>query len=558
MNKLVDNVNKMKELEKDNLDALSYSIKAMMDSNPNTIFVNKIEMGDTTSYVGSLSLKQFAEIAIFARELPLMEKMVVIEPKTGRPSLKRDPKSLNDLTQREIDHKREAALVDYLLDDRRKFPTALCVITADWVDPKDSYDQNYWHEGINPKAKQDSCNYTALTPDMGLLKLDENFRIYALDGQHRLLGIKRLKELAEQGRVTLNYTTKKELSKDFPGIETTDLRKILSERISVEFVIGVKKGETRSEAKERVRTLFVDINDEQKRLSKAAGAALKDSGYTALIKQIMTRDSFVDLRGINKDKVGEIDVTNLKATNPTDGSQEFTTLDILARMAEALFEKKGDLGRSFTKSETKELIEDHEDTFLEFLQHMKKMKCIDAYLNASNITAMHLRLYSKKSIPNTEPKQYGEGNILFRRVGQIVFARAIGAILQKNPETNLKEVFKKVYKFEARGGFSKIDNPESIFHMVLFDRNRNRMLVNETAIELASKLIQYVLVQNLTNDEREDLRQHLIEKRIVKSEEGERILDYSGKYLTFNRSNPDDEDSVITKYESEFKLPETV
>ena len=84
------------------------------------------------------------------------------------------------------------------------------------------------------------------------------------------------------------------------------------------------------------------------------------------------------------------------------------------------------------------------------------------------------------------------------------------------------------------------------------------MLVNESAIELASKLIQYVLVQNLTNDEREDLRQHLIEKRIVKSEDGERILDYSGKYLTFNRSNPDDEDSVITKYESEFKLPETV
>ena len=38
--------------------------------------------------------------------------------------------------------------------------------------------------------------------------------------------------------------------------------------------------------------------------------------------------------------MGEIDVTNLKATNPTDVSHEFTTFDILARMAEALFEKE--------------------------------------------------------------------------------------------------------------------------------------------------------------------------------------------------------------------------
>ena len=40
----------------------------------------------------------------------------------------------------------------------------------------------------------------------------------------RLLGIKRLKELAEQGRVTLNYTTKKELS-DYPYLDSTDLEK---------------------------------------------------------------------------------------------------------------------------------------------------------------------------------------------------------------------------------------------------------------------------------------------------------------------------------------------
>ena len=64
----------------------------MMDRNPSTIFVNKIEMGDTTSFVGSLSLKQFADVAIFASELPLMKKMVATDPKTKTYFSKRSQK----------------------------------------------------------------------------------------------------------------------------------------------------------------------------------------------------------------------------------------------------------------------------------------------------------------------------------------------------------------------------------------------------------------------------------------------------------------------------------
>ena len=74
--------------------------------------------------------------------------------------------------------------------------------------------------------------------------------------------------------------------------------------------------------------------------------------------------------------------------------------------------------------------------------------------------------------------------------------------------------------------------------MVLFDRNRNRMIVNEQSIE-SSQNHQYVFVQNLTNDERESTT--LNRKKNCKIWRWWRILDYSGKYLTFNRNNLDDE-----------------
>ena len=50
--------------------------------------------------------------------------------------------------------------------------------------------------------------------------------------------------------------------------EETDLRKILNETMSIEFIPAVIKGETREEARARLRSYFVSINKNAKKLVK--------------------------------------------------------------------------------------------------------------------------------------------------------------------------------------------------------------------------------------------------------------------------------------------------
>ena len=301
-----------------------------MNSNPNYILVSKNIMGDNMSFTGSMTLDNFGKTVKFAHQMQLFSHMVETNDR-GKQILKRDAGMLNDLTQREVNYKREESLVKYLLDDSRKFPPILAVVTADWVDPKGSdspeYDKKYWDDSRNPVAKFDSCEFIPLTEDLGLLNISKDYFIYALDGQHRLLGVKGLQALADKGSITFGKKTQ-DLAQitgidDYP---VSNINRILNEKISIEFVVGVKKDETRSEAKERVRTLFVDINDKAQKLSKAAGAALKDTGYNKVAKKVLEMDNFL-AKDINKEGSPEpIKVTNLQATNPTDSSPEFTTL----------------------------------------------------------------------------------------------------------------------------------------------------------------------------------------------------------------------------------------
>ena len=86
----------------------------------------------------------------------------------------------------------------------------------------------------------------------------------------------------------------------FDDYPVSNINRILNEKISIEFVVGVKKDETRSEAKERVRTLFVDINDKAQRLSKAAGAALKDNGYNKIAKNVLEKWIIFCLKQLKK------------------------------------------------------------------------------------------------------------------------------------------------------------------------------------------------------------------------------------------------------------------
>ena len=555
---LNQNVSQLDEMRKKTLSSLGSGFREFMNSNPNYILVSKNIMGDNISFTGSMTLDNFGKTVKFAHQMQLFSHMVETNDQ-GKQILKRDAGMLNDLTQREVNYKREESLVKYLLDDSRKFPPILAVVTADWVDPKGSdspeYDKKYWDDSRNPVAKFDSCEFIPLTEDLGLLNISKDYFIYALDGQHRLLGVKGLQALADKGSITFGKKTQ-DLSQvtgidDYP---VSNINRILNEKISIEFVVGVKKDETRSEAKERVRTLFVDINDKAQKLSKAAGAALKDTGYNKVAKKVLEMDNFL-AKDINKEGSPEpIKVTNLQATNPTDSSPEFTTLDILVHMAENLIQEpswKANSKTRLSKDEAEEKVEQHSETFAKFINKMSKLDCIDQFMNTTDMKASNFRIYNQKK---TADKSFGVGNILFRRVGQITFAKAVGDLMN-DPENpmDLDKIFKKVYIFEKNGGFEKLDRPESIFYSILFDPNKSRMIVSSANIKLASDLLRYVLFQPFTDEKRENLRQDLIDKRKMRSIN--KIRDYKGDNIDFTEEENDSNKKI---YNCDLKLPETV
>jgi len=555
---LNQNVSQLDEIRKKTISSLGSGFSEFIKSNPNYILVSKNKMGDNLSFTGSMTLDSFGKTIKFAHQMQLFSHMVETDDH-GKQRLIRDAGMLNDLTQREVNYKREESLVKYLLDDSRKFPPILAVITADWVDPKDPensiYDKKYWDDSRVPAAKFDSCEFIPLTEDLGLLNISKDYFIYALDGQHRLLGVKGLQTLADKGSIT--FGKKNQDLSTVTGIDdypVSNINRILNEKISIEFVVGVKKDETRSEAKERVRTLFVDINDKAQKLSKAAGAALKDNGYNKVAKKVLEMDNFL-AKEIDKEGSGEpVKVTNLQATNPTDTSPEFTTLDILVHMAENLIQEpawKSNSKIKLSKQEAEEKVEKHSETFAKFIEKMSKLECLDQFMNTTDMKASNFRIYNQKK---TADKSFGVGNILFRRVGQITFAKAVGDLMN-DPENpmDLDKIFKKVYIFEKKGGFEKLDQPSSIFYSILFDPNKFRMIVSGSNIKLASDLLRYVLFQPFTDDKRENLRQDLIDKRRMRSIN--KIRDYKGDNIDFTEEENDSNKKI---YNCDLKLPETV
>ncbi len=552
------NVSQLEEMKKKTISSLGSGFSEFIKSNPNYILVSKNIMGDNISFTGSMTLDTFAKTIKFAHQMPLFSHMVETD-KHGKSTLIRDAGMLNDLTQRAVNYKREESLVKYLLDDSRKFPPVLAVITADWVDPKDpknpTYDKEYWDDSRNPVAKVDSYEFIPLTEDLGLLNIAKNYFIYALDGQHRLLGVKGLQKLADEGKIAFGKTI--QTIEKVTGIDdypVSNIHRILNEKISIEFVVGVRKDETRSEAKERVRTLFVDINDKAEKLSKAAGAALKDTGYNKIAKKVLEMNNFLAKEIEKEGSVDPIKVTNLQSTNPTDTSPEFTTLDILVHMAENLIQEPAWKPKSkikLSKEENENRIEQHTKTFANFIEKMSELICLDQFMNTTDMKASNFRIYNHKK---TVDKQYGAGNILFRRVGQITFAKAVGDLMndEENP-MDLDKIFKQIYAFEKKSGFEKLDRPSSIFYSILYDPGKIRMIVSAPNIKLAADLLRYVLFQPFKDEKREQIRQDLIDKRRMRNIN--KVRDYNGDDLNFTQ---DDNEGQKKIYNCDLKLPETM
>lgn len=506
-------------LEQENRDrhALALLLDRHLARN-DRILVQKTQMGSTDAFIGSVTLEWLDSRIRFASQLPLFRKKY--DPQTDNAI--RDEETINELLQRPLDWSRQAPLTLYLVARKtHKFPAVLVVQSPAWVDDPNAPE---WDE--NGYACKSATDFIPLDKDnsIGLLDVSEKTAIFALDGQHRLMGVQGLMTLIKTGRLQRYNKTKKQVGaaitlddlKEQYQVESADLQSLAYERIGIEFIPAVVKGETREEARRRVRSIFVHVNLMAVNLSKGQLALLnEDDGFSIIARKVaVTHPLF-------KEKKNRNPRVNWDSATVAAKSTVLTTLQALKEISERYLGQKFPHWKPASK---KGLISMRpEDEELE-----EGLEAFEAFFNGLAKLPSYQKLEQGIETPQmrrfSHEKGGGEGNLLFRPVGQIAFAQAMGILVFKNG-FSVKTLFKKLHAFDVEGGFNNMEYPQSLWYGVLYNPTKRRVLVSGR--DLAAKLLVYILGGIGDDYERANLRKALADARTFEG----KAVSFEGKFV---------------------------
>ncbi len=480
------------------------------------ILVQKTEMGGTQAYVGSVTLEWFAGRVHFASCLPLLKQKY--NPQTD--NIEIDADSIDEIQQRPLDWSRQAPLVQYLVTGNHKFPPVLVVINQPWVDNPNASE---WDS--KGRAIKSSLEFSPLDKDstLGLLNISqEDVTIYALDGQHRLMGVQGLMELVNTGKLQRSkkdktpyetFITVDDLIEKY-HVSFADLQSLPKEKIGIEFICAVAAGETREEARRRVRSIFVHVNLMAVPLSKGQLAQLnEDDGFSIVARKIAVTHPLLEQREDRKPRV------NWNSATVAAKSTVLTTLQAIKEMSERY------LGQKFLhwKPLEKGLIpmrpedDELEKGIKDFRVLFDNLASLGSYKILEYEDTPQLRRFSFEN-------DGGEGNMLFRPVGQVALAQALG-ILVFRKGLSQEDIFKKLRKYDQQGGFSGMEYPKSLWYGILYDPNKKRVQV--AGRDLAARLLTYILGGIQDNIERAELRKDLAKARTVEN----KTIGFDGNFV---------------------------
>lgn len=471
------------------------------------------------SYVASVTLRYLSqkENMKMGVEMPIMRESVNQE---GR--LVIDEHNAEEVKQRTPDWTRQPALTAYLVHDRhRKFGTLLAVLSPAWVD--DPTHENWGHDG---RALRNAAEFSALdsSGQVGLLDLN-SVEVYALDGQHRLMAIRGLQDLLS-GYLEFKRTggdgTGKQISRDEFLAEfratTSDILKILDEKVSVEFIPAVLKGETRTEASQRIRSVFVAINSYARRTDHGENALLDESdGFSLVARSVGVHHPLM------KDSTGKSRVNWKNKQIPKKRSDWVFTLVHLTEMVKTYTNEvdkdthdrwmpkfKGQVPIRPEKPE----VEAVEKRFHKLLDYMRELPVFRALESGDELDDL-------RQFPADNPN--GKGHLLTRPIGQVILVGAVGKV--EKAGMNIDEVFRKLRKFDQNGGF-QAHAVENIWYGVTYDPRRNTMRM--TGMQLATDLLVYML-----KGEEEEKRKELLQavKEARRNDEGTHWKAFNGSDL---------------------------
>ena len=385
--------------------------------NPNELIVPALRahMGDWIYYVTFLRMDQIANQIRLARDI--------------HPS-----NVLRDMIQREIT-KRAGQISDYLLKQPQRFFNSLIVGvyggSPDWYELE---------VGTNPLFDAE-IPPRELEGVLGILRLDGTQILFAVDGQHRVEGIKQ-------------------------ALKKND--ELKQEEVSVIFVAHRND----SSGMERTRRLFTTLNRYAKPVSKSEIVALDEDDIIA----ITTRE-LVEKYPLFEEKIS---LSKTKAVAVAD-NKSFTTIITLYDVLEILFREKGKGWTAFKRHRPEDSIisefyansTQFWDTMTEYFPPLQEI----VRSQPSEIVAGRYR-------------HRAGGHLLFRPVGLLIVANVVRQA--KDSGLSEKEAIKRI----SEVSMELTDEP---WVSLLWDKTNQRMISGTISQKVAKQILFYTIGGNLAD-----------------------------------------------------------
>lgn len=319
------------------------------------------KVGDWVMYITSMSFTDINRLVSSADEI-------------------HERKGLSEWIQRQIISSHADEIAKYIIDTPQRFLGSLIIGV---------YNGNPNWGPLSIKFNHDPLEINEIDREkidgkLGLLVLSGDEKLFAIDGQHRVAGIK------------------KALAQSQPSGD------IYSDEVSVIFV---SHDNTSSYGKMRTRRLFTTLNKKAKPISKSATIALdEDNGFA-----IVTR-ALINNHWLFEDDRKHISYTSTGSISAGDEST-ITSVVGLYELVKDIYYKK-DKKEFETSRPSDEEISTHLDFSTKYL----------------NLLLSECSEYNKVFVMKERSANYYrsvENHVLFRPIGQRAFARAVGLLVQR-------------------------------------------------------------------------------------------------------------------------------
>lgn len=525
------------------------------------------------SYAATHTLDWISKNIRLGSQMPFMENK--IDKATGRLII--DEENAEEVKQRAPDWTRQPALAAYLAQPQRKFGPIIAVLSPAWVDQPQ---HENW--GVDGRAIQGAAEFLSLDMEgrIGLLKVGD-INIYALDGQHRVIGIRGIREVSENpaGLVMktkdgapksgTNSTMSRTQFLDRFRMPIEELQSILSETMLVEYIPAVIKGETREEASRRIRNTFISINSYAKSTAKGENILLDETdGYAIVARRAGLAHPLFNASSKNNR-------VNWKNTSiPKSRTTWYTTLQTIREMAE-IYLQGANIDRAKLWSPefrdqmpirpTEKELEEAKADYFAFLDQFYQLPVF------AELERLNEEIDKKIDDPSTDEKEKKKldasraeivtawrefptednpdykGHLLLRPVGQMIVADAVSTLVapkgkKRHDSSNhgrgltLDEIFEKLRAFDAHGGFAAHD-PKNVWYGITYDGRKQKMLTTTRSRDIAHDLLVY-LIDGMPDEQIPLLWNDFVQERITDPAEN-KWRNLQGEISTFDLSKPE-------------------